>query len=309
VVNRILITGGAGFIGSALSNSLSKSNLVTAVDNLKTGDWARCDSAVTKIDLDLAELSYSEICELVTGYDDVYHLAAVKLHNQNNSLEDILMNNCSVSAKLFDAAGSVGVKNIFFSSSLYAYGSMGPEPMVEDDALEPTTYYGASKRFGELALLIAARKYGFRALTARFFFIYGPNQYSEGGYKSVIVKNFENAIRLEPFQIVGDGKQALDYVYIDDCIEIIQKLMATDYSGVVNISSGMASTILTIVGEMKQITNNFNSINLDKDFTHGSVRYGSTSRLNEIIGGYTFLDLSQGLERTWKSILASEGGQ
>lgn len=299
---RILVTGGAGFIGASLSNRLSERFDVTAVDNLKSGNWGRCNSKVNKLELDLASLPYKGYCDLLSDFDDVYHLSAVKLHNQENSLEDILSNNAVASGRLFDAAGFMGVKNIFFSSSLYAYGSMGPEPMWENDLLQPTTYYGASKHFGELALSIAAQKYGFRAITARFFFIYGPNQFSPGGYKSVIVKNFENATRKKPFEIVGDGKQSLDYVYIDDCVEIISRLMNTEFSGVVNIASGKPTSILSIVDEMQRITNKSDVVYLERDFTHGSTRSGSNAKLQEIIGSYSFLDIAEGLRRTWKSI-------
>lgn len=300
---RVLVTGGAGFIGSALSNKLSDSSDVTAVDNLKSGDWSRCKSEVQKVNLDLSKLSLIELCTLLADYDDLYHLAAVKLHNEENSFEDILDNNVVSTSRLFEAAGLAGIKNVFFSSSLYAYGSMGPDIMNETDIPIPKTYYGASKLFGEIALEIAADKYGFRDVCARFFFIYGPKQFSDGGYKSVIVRNFENALAGQPLTIFGDGDQSLDYVYIDDCISIIEKLMKSDFSGVVNLASGVPVKIRQLVSMIQEITSVQEVIHCKPDFTQGSVRFGSNDKLQAIIGGFEFLDVSQGLIRTWTSMI------
>lgn len=299
---RVLVTGAAGFIGSALANSLASKYDVTGIDNLTAGDWTRCRNEVKKIRMDLSTISSHELVDFLNGFEDVYHLAAVKLHNQENSLGQILANNVIASSKLFEASGIAGVKNVFFSSSLYSYGSFGPKPMSEGDVPIPNNDYGVSKLFGELSLEIAARKYGFRNLSARFFFIYGPRQYADGGYKSVIIKNFEKAIIGKPFEIYGDGEQALDYVYIDDCIEIIHKLMSTDFSGVVNLSSGSSVTIRTLIAEMQKITNATGIIFRNPDFTHGSVRFGSNEKLKSIIGEYSFTELTEGLQMTWESI-------
>lgn len=272
------------------------------MDNLTAGDWGRCNEKVNKLHIDLSKLSLLELANLLKSFEDVYHLAAVKLHNEENSLESILASNVNTSSRLFEASGIAGVKNVFFSSSLYTYGSMGPNPMRENDSAFPSNHYGASKLFGELSLEISARKYGFRGISGRFFFIYGPKQYAAGGYKSVIVKNMEYALREKSLEINGDGNQGLDYVYIDDCLTIIQKLMDSDFNGVVNISSGEARTINQLISAIQLITQWHKASHVDRDFTHGSIRIGSTSKLQSIIGPYEFLDFSEGLERTWNSI-------
>ena len=103
--------------------------------------------------------------------------------------------------------------------------------MAEDDLPKPTTVYGASKVAGEHLLRVAGHENGLAWTVGRLFFIYGPKQYAEGGYKSVIVKNFERIRSAENPVVFGDGKQALDYVYVDDCVEALLAMLAPEHDG------------------------------------------------------------------------------
>ena len=303
-MKKIVITGGAGFIGAALANSLSmdSSNAVFAIDNLSTGSWDRVSSKVNKIDLDLTIAKDEELKKVFDGADVVYHLSAVKLHNQNNSFDSIIQNNVYASQRVFEAAGMAKVKRVIFTSSLYAYGLPGITPMKESSELIPITVYGASKVFGENLLKINSLKFGYSFGVARLFFIYGPNQFAEGGYKSVIISNFERIRRGISATITGDGKQILDYLYIDDCVEALKLLGETHQSDTFNISSGEGQSILELTKVMLQVALGDKFEFVEPDWTKGTIRIGSNQKLREQLGWTPQVSILDGITQTWKSL-------
>lgn len=299
---RIVITGGAGFIGSALSNSLSATSTVVAVDNLATGSWERCEPGVQRIQLDIARCEDSKILEILEDSDYLFHLAAVKKHNRVNTFDSIIQNNVIATERLFRLATSTKTPRVIFSSSLYAYGSMGPSIMSENDEINPLTYYGLSKLVGENLLKIASQQGLISYIIPRLFFIYGPNQYAEGGYKSVIYKSFENILNGRPAEIYGSGLQALDYVYLNDCIKSLLLLGSSSYQGIVNIASSVPTTVQQLIDEINTITENDSTIHSAPDWTEGSYRVGDNSRLKYLIGEIPATSISEGLRETWNSM-------
>jgi UDP-glucose 4-epimerase len=299
---RIIITGGAGFIGSALSNLLAETANVVAIDNLSAGSWGRCDAKVIRKQLDIASCTELEILEVLEGADFVFHLAAIKKHNALNSFESINLNNVIATERLFRLAVKARIQRTIFASSLYAYGSMGPSIMSERDAVNPITHYGLSKFTGERMLQIAFQDTELSYIAPRLFFVYGPNQYVDGGYKSVIVKSFENILKGIPVEIYGSGNQILDYVYIDDCLKSLVLLGLSDYQGVVNISTSVPSSIQQVSDEINKITDNILIKRSDPDWTEGSQRVGDNSLLKELIGYAPDTSMSIGLEQTWNWI-------
>lgn len=299
---RIVITGGAGFIGSALSNSLAATSTVVAVDNLATGSWDRCEPGVQRIQLDIARCEDSKILEILEGSDYLFHLAAVKKHNRVSTFDSIIQNNVIATERLFRLATSAKTPRVIFSSSLYAYGSMGPSIMSENDEINPLSYYGLSKLVGENLLKIASQQGLISYIIPRLFFIYGPNQYSEGGYKSVIYKSFENILNGRPAEIYGSGLQVLDYVYLNDCIKSLLLLGSSSYQGIVNIASSVPTTVQQLIDEINTITENDSTIHSAPDWTEGSYRVGDNSRLKHVIGEIPATSISEGLRETWNSM-------
>jgi UDP-glucose 4-epimerase len=299
---KILITGGAGFIGAALGNKLSKDNTVIALDNLSSGDWNRCSDLIHKHTIDLVNSKVEDIQRYFESVDYVFHFSASKLNSENKNIELMLQNNMNASLKVFTASGLSGVQKVIFSSSLYSYGSYGPGPMEEKNISHPDTFYGLTKFFGEQLLSLEAHKYNFQFVNARLFFIYGPHQYADGGYKSVIIKNFENIKNGKPVTIYGSGEQALDYVYIDDCIESLIQLAGSDFSGLVNISSGKPITVLELIHKMNQLTDSKEIDFLPADWTDGTIRFGLNNKLKSIIGWAPATKIEFGLKKTFESL-------
>jgi UDP-glucose 4-epimerase len=302
--SRYLITGGAGFIGSALANELiaAGNEDVTCLDDLSTGSWDRLDPRVSRLEADLTTLSTQKFKDLFAGVEVIFHLAAVKLHNNNNSFESILKTNVDVSHRIFEAAGDAGVRTIVFSSSLYSYGLPNIETINENTPTLPTTIYGASKLFGESMLSIASQKFGFAYSIARLFFIYGESQYSEGGYKSIIVKNFERFRSGKSAIINGDGKQILDYLYVGDCVDALILLSKNPSNQIFNISSGIPLSIEQLTSQMAKISGVTDVDYASPDWTHNTRRVGSNHKILKEIGWVPKVNLEEGLRRTWSSL-------
>ena len=291
---KILITGAAGFIGSHLSERLIKDGHdVIGLDNLRTGDWARTPTELNRIEHDLCDLSLTDMIDLLRSVEVLFHLAAVKHNTERNDVDDLLENNVIATNRLFEAAGQAGVQKVIFTSSLYAYGMYGPETMSEEMTPIPDTEYGISELAGELLLKEKSKKYGYSYSTLRLFFIYGPKQYAGSGYKSVIVKNFEQANKNAPLTIYGSGEQKLDYVYIEDCIQALCLSMLKDHRSPVNVSTGVGISINHVVSNIAELMPESTTKYEDADWTEGTVRIGDPNLALRSLGWastYTFGD-------------------
>lgn len=300
---RVLVTGAAGFIGGHLCNRLAESfNCeVVGVDNLRSGDWSRCSALTTSIEADITDISADDWTGLFSGVDIVFHLAAEKYNSSRSSPGRLLETNLVATERLFRAAAECAVKRVVFTSSLYAYGSVGPEEMRESDLPQPSTLYGVSKLAGEHMLVSINREIPFSWNVARLFFIYGPKQFADGGYKSVINRNFERILAREAPRINGDGRQELDYVYVDDCIRglIAIGTSATDHK-VVNLSSGFGLSINELTELMIRISEtDINPVSSEPDWTAGSRRVGVNLLAQQTFGWSPKVDIETGLRETF----------
>lgn len=304
-MKKNLITGGVGFIGHHLIRALSTSdshNIV--VDNGQSCNWQYQNFATEVFKVGIEELSFDEMCDLLQGVDCLYHLAAEKYNSSSMTPERVLEVNVNATDRLFRAAVKTNVPRVVFTSSLYAYGNLGPSMMSEEDLPNPRTHYGISKLAGEYLLKTNTLKSKTKWNIARLMFIYGPEQFALGGYKSVIVKNFERILTNELPLINGDGMQSLDYVYVDDCVEALLKLADSHVSEqVVNVSSGTGTSILELTKLMNQVANHKNEFEFaPPDWTAGSYRVGRNEKITELFGWKPTVTLLDGLQRTWNSL-------
>lgn len=296
-----LVTGGAGFIGHTLVNRLiTGGHRVIAVDNERSGSWLRVDERVERDARGIQDFSLADWRARLQGVDVLFHLAAEKHNSSNATPERVLDVNVVATERLFRAASGI-VDKVVFTSSLYAYGSMGPDTMREGDLPEPVTHYGVSKVAGEHLLRAVSHESGLNWTVARLFFIYGPRQYAGGGYKSVIMSNFERIQREEAPTIRGDGLQSLDYVYIDDCIDALIRMAGHDLDGrVFNVASAQSTNILELTEMMREIASGSQeSVFVPPDWTHGSRRAGNPALLNEATGWTASTPIKAGLSRVW----------
>jgi len=302
--SSILITGGAGFIGSHLANSLLDAGFsnITCIDNLSTGNWDRINPKIDTIESDIGDLDEETLRKILQTTEVVFHLSAVKLHNNVNSFDEMMRHNVVATEKLLRISGESGIKTFVFTSSLYSYGLPSVILTSEDTPLEPTTYYGASKVMGEHLVKMLALKYGFDYSIARLFFIFGENQYAEGGYKSVIVNNFERLIQGQPAIVHGDGSQVLDYLHVSDCVTALISMAQSPTNTILNIASSTPVTILDLTLDMIEIFGAGSFVHSEPDWTAGTYRVGSNKRLREMLSWEAKIDLHQGLIKTLGSM-------
>jgi UDP-glucose 4-epimerase len=306
--SAVVVTGGGGFIGSHLMSRLYNTvRRLKTIDSLRYGTWKNLAVPVDPaclVHADLTNLTVDEMATQLEGYDVLLHFAAEKHNNAMDAPQRIIETNISSIARLFDAAGKVGMRNVVFASSLYAYGRLTGAPMREDDASAPATIYGVSKLAGEGLLREASNRYGFRHLSLRLFFVYGPRQFVGMGYPSVIVKNFTRILKGERPIIFGDGRQVLDYVFIDDVVRAVCAAAEALHSNeVINIGSGRGVSIDFLTGSMLHTArSDLAPVYAAPDWTAGTSRVSNPEKASKMLGFSAEIGLEEGLERVWSWI-------
>lgn len=301
---KYLVTGGAGFIGRHLVNTLLQNNSeVVVVDSGHTGQISLLPQQVSLVETDISELSTEHWVKLLDGVDVVFHLAARKYNTPGVTADQLIESNVTATWRLAEAAAIVGVGKFVFTSSLYAYGSLGPKIMEETDLPLPITLYGASKLMGENILRSIDFKLGLNWAAARLLFVYGPGQFADGGYKSVIVTNFENLRNDQAPTICGDGNQVLDYVYVQDVVDGLINMSSTSSpKAIANLSTGRATSINELTEMMLSISEKqFSASYIAEDWTSGTSRVGSPEAAYELFGWKPKVSLENGLKLTWQS--------
>lgn len=304
---RFVVTGGGGFIGTHLVEGLLALHpqSITVIDDFSYGSRSNLELIADRINIVSLRIGpgiEKALSEILNGVDFVFHLAAEK-HNQ--SIHDplkVLDVNVTGMFELLNAACRAKVKKIIFSSSLYAYGRMTNPPLVENEMPEPDTVYGISKLTGENLCRHFAKKHGLRSACLRYFFTYGPKQFANQGYKSVIVKNFERLLVGHPPVIHGDGKQVLDYIYVHDVVERTITAASLPFEDQpINICSGQGISILDLTAIMQRVAGtNFEPIFGPADATHGTSRVGNPDKMHETFGTKPLCEIEEGLRLTWE---------
>jgi nucleoside-diphosphate-sugar epimerase len=260
-VKTILVTGGAGFIGSHLVRWLCEQNkAVRVLDNLSTGSVERLREVqddITFIEGDIRELA--TVQSAMQGVELVFHLAAMISVVQ--SVEEPVYThttNATGSLHIFEAARQAGVQRVVQMSSSAVYGAAEQLPTSEESVPEPMSPYALTKLLAEQTGQLYTRLYGLESVSLRGFNIYGPGQDPSSPYAAVIPRFVDALCNGKQPTIFGDGHQSRDFVFVGDVVQALWvAAMVPGIAGMVlNIGRGEAVSVLTLahmIGEVLEI--------------------------------------------------------
>ncbi len=259
---RILVTGGAGFIGSNLTDALLKDERVTFVrvlDNLATGSRENLQAAATDPRFEFIEgdiRDYDTCLRACEGIDFISHQAA--LGSVPRSIADpITSNNVNITGTLniFTAAKEQGVKRVVYAASSSTYGDHPGLPKVEDKIGKPLSPYAVTKYVNELYAQVYASLYDMQLIGLRYFNVFGPRQNPKGPYAAVIPLFVKALLSNTAPSINGDGGHSRDFTFVSNAVQANINAMFADHdaaNNVYNIACGEQTTLLQLFEALKQ---------------------------------------------------------
>lgn len=282
-MKKILITGGAGFIGSNLTEHfLNKGYFVRCLDNFSTGYKHNIEEFVSNPNYELIEGDIRNLatCQIaVQGMDYVLHQAA--LGSVPRSIEDPLTSNeVNVSGflNMLVASRDAEVKRFVYAASSSTYGDSENLPKVEDIIGKPLSPYAVTKYVNELYADVFARTYGIEAIGLRYFNVFGRRQDPNGAYAAVIPLFVKQLINHESPTINGTGDYSRDFTYIDNVVQMNERAMLTDnkeaINTVYNTAVGDRTTLNELVSYLKKHLATYDAAIEQVEVKHGPNRVG-----------------------------------
>ncbi|MEF7616701.1 NAD-dependent epimerase/dehydratase family protein [Aquincola sp. MAHUQ-54] len=304
---HILVTGGCGLIGSTTIDLLLAEHAparIVILDNLERGSLdnvahALKDRRVKLIRGDVR--NPADVRHAMLGIDAVVHMAALRITACAADPRAAMEVMCNGSFNVVDAARASGVKKVVAASSASVYGAADRFPTAEDHhPYNDQTWYGASKVMLEGLLRAYHAMYGLPYVALRYFNVYGPRMDTQGKYTEVLIRWMERIAGGQPPLILGDGKQTMDFVYIDDVARSNVLALASDVSGeVFNVATGVETSLEALAF---QVLRGMHSDLLPVHGPERSVnavprRLADTAKARRMLGFSAEVGLAEGLSR------------
>jgi UDP-glucose 4-epimerase len=300
---RVLVTGGAGFIGSHLVKALVNKCAVIVLDNLCSGSLENLRKVTEGSGIKFVRGDVRDkkaVRDAIDGVDAVVHLAAlidVEASVKNPfETHDVNVNG---TLNVLKEAVRAGVKRFVFASSTAVYGDVNPLPLKEEYPPHPISPYAASKAAAEDYCLAFNRCYGLGTVILRYFNVYGPRQ-GNSAYSGVIAKFLQNALKGEPLIVYGDGEQTRDFIYVDDVVKATVLALENEKAvrETFNVSSGKPTTINELVEVVKEVARCDLKV-IYEEPRKGDVRYnyGDPAKAEKILGFKAKTSLKKGIEK------------
>ena len=317
LTGTVLVTGGAGFIGSHIAAALlAQGARVRVLDDLTTGHRENIEEIGGNLDFIEGSVADEQLLSRVLdGVEVVFHEAAIP--SVPRSVEEPRQTHvASVDGtfSLLVAARDAKVRRVVYAASSSAYGDQPTLPKVEHMLPDPLSPYAVAKLVGEYYCQVFTRVYGLETVSLRYFNVFGPRQDPGSQYSGVVSRFISTLLSNERPVIYGDGEQSRDFTYIDNVVFAnLRAAESKEASGkVINVANGERITLNQLLSELKELTGKEDVTAEYLEPRIGDVRHSlaDITLAKEFLGYESKVDLREGLERTidwWKSSRFSRG--
>lgn len=302
---RVLVTGGAGFIGSHLAGALAALGAeVRVLDDLSGGERANVAGVAGVNFTEGSILDKALLADCVAGCDCVFHQAALgSVPHSLEMPERYYEVNATGTLNVLEAARHGGVRRVMFAASSSAYGDTERLPNSEDMPTDPRSPYAATKTAGESLMKAYAAGYGLDTVSLRYFNIFGPRQNPNSAYAAVIAAFAKGALEGTALRIYGDGEQSRDFTYVDNAVQA--NLLAARADGplagrVLNVACGRRVSVNELAQAVLEVLTR-----RELAIEHAAPRAGDVKhsladleRTREALGYEPLVDFRDGLEAT-----------
>lgn len=286
--SRVLITGGAGFIGSHLVAALQDhAEEIRVLDNLRSGKRANL-AGLRHTFLEGSVTDRPMLEEAVAGVEVVFHLAAmVSVPESIEHPEECLEVNTLGTVRLLDAASRAGVKKVCLSSTAAIYGNDPEVPKREDMTPRPLSPYALTKLDAEMFCDFYTRMHGLPTVCLRYFNVFGPRQDPASAYAAAVPIFVQRALRQQPLLIHGDGAQTRDFIYVGDVAAANLHLAShTEATGVFNVARGGRMSILDLAQAIQRETGSSSEIHFGPE-RPGDIKHSQADVSRLLDAGYS----------------------
>lgn len=300
---KILITGGAGFIGSHLVEHFQETaSEIRVLDNLRTGSLSNL-RGLKHTFIHGSVTDPAIVREALKGIDLVFHLAALVSVEESISkpIETVEINVMGL-LNVLDAASAAGVGKLIFASSAAIYGDNPTIPKTEEMLPEPKSPYAITKLDGEHYLNLYHVPGKFETCAVRFFNVFGPRQNPKGGYAAAVPIFYERARKSETIRIFGDGEQTRDFIFVKDIVSAMDFASSASIHGVYNVGYGSHVSINELARTIVEITASNSTVEYLPN-RPGDVKHSLASVSRLLSAGWSpQFDLESGLRITACSV-------
>jgi UDP-glucose 4-epimerase len=305
----VLVTGGAGFIGSHVGECFTRQGYeVRVLDDLSTGFAHNCDSAWELRREDVRDPA--AVAAAVAGCDAVVHLAAfTSVPESFECFADCYRVNVLGTYNVLRACADAGVRKLVFASSSAVYAELPDAPKSESDCPDPISPYAVSKLEAEHLLELFQELHGLSSVALRFFNVYGPRQPADSAYAAAVPIFMERGLRGEPLTVYGDGQQTRDFVYVGDVAEVVYEAARGEATGIFNVGTGTELQVLELADLIRELTG-LAAEHRFEPLRPGDLRSSTAEidRVREGLGWYPRRELQDGLLETLKWYRERLGG-
>ncbi len=298
-MEKVLIAGGAGFIGSHTADLLIEQGIpVRVLDNLSSGHRHNLPDQHTLLEFIEGDITDADtVNKAMKGVSHCLHLAAqvsvvASLEDPGFSAKQNILGYINV----LSAARTAGIKRLVYASSAAIYGEPGKLPLDEATASKQLSPYGLEKQINEYYADLFHRLYGFSSLGLRYFNVFGPRQDPKSPYAGVIALFVDRITANQPVTVFGDGKQTRDFIFVKDVAKANVTALQNNYQGACNVATGQSTSLLDLIETLSALAGSKTPITFSEpkkgDIVHS---LADTSRMNNELGIKAETTLKDGL--------------